>query len=151
MYTPEDIADPTPPAQSERATVPLCPACGYHLAGVRTTRCPECGRPFSPHDAHTAPPDAWGAMVGWPGWCMCAALLAAAEGWDWLKHPPAGVWLTLIMRTEHAVPPIPTAAAALLLTWALLPRRRVTQRRALLKLAWGLTALTVAGVVAMSL
>ena len=31
----------------------LCIACNYSLAGIDSTRCPECGRPFDPTDPHT--------------------------------------------------------------------------------------------------
>ncbi len=29
-----------------------CPACGYHLYGLRDLRCPECGRPFTLEEIH---------------------------------------------------------------------------------------------------
>ncbi|RIK67616.1 MAG: hypothetical protein DCC65_05640 [Planctomycetota bacterium] len=29
----------------------LCPSCDYNLTGLTARRCPECGQPFTPHEA----------------------------------------------------------------------------------------------------
>ena len=56
------------------ARPPLCRSCGFDLSGTATRRCPECARPFLPHDPATftrVPPLAWAAKFG-------AVLVAAA-------------------------------------------------------------------------
>ncbi|RJP35414.1 MAG: hypothetical protein C4547_09425 [Phycisphaerales bacterium] len=32
---------------SRRNQTPMCPACGYNMAGLSHCRCPECGRTYS--------------------------------------------------------------------------------------------------------
>jgi hypothetical protein len=103
-----------------------CSACGYALHGLKERRCPECGRPFDPHDDRTfstQPPSLsqHAPLLGGVAGLLLAVLagvIGGLIGWNWAGcivccAPPGGFvlgyWIADRIRAgrwnDPAVPP----------------------------------------------